>query len=199
MSAGAGRERLWTGPFVLCFVTNLCQGTAFNLFLHLPGYLHDLGANDVQIGGIASLTALAAVACRPPVGRAMDRLGRCPVIRAGGALHALATALYLAVDSIGPLLYAARSPIHHLERLRRPVIFFQGLEDRVVPPAQAEGMAAALAARGVPHALVCFADEGHGFRRTESIERALAAELWFYGRVLGFEVDTTPEPAVELR
>ena len=95
--------------------------------------------------------------------------------------------------------YAARSPIHHLERLRRPVIFFQGLEDRVVPPAQAEGMAAALAARGVPHALVCFADEGHGFRRAESIERALTAELWFYGRVLGFEVDTTPEPAVELR
>jgi dipeptidyl aminopeptidase/acylaminoacyl peptidase len=96
-------------------------------------------------------------------------------------------------------LYAARSPLHQRDRLSRPVIFFQGLEDRVVPPAQAEAMAAALAARGVPHALVRFPDEGHGFRRAESIERALAAELWFYGRVLGFPVDTSPEPPVELR
>jgi dipeptidyl aminopeptidase/acylaminoacyl peptidase len=81
-----------------------------------------------------------------------------------------------------------------MERLRRPVIFFQGLEDRVVPPAQAEAMAAALAARGVPHATVFFAEEGHGFRRADNIRRALEAELWFYGRVLGFPVDSTPMP-----
>lgn len=96
-------------------------------------------------------------------------------------------------------LYRARSPLHHVERLARPVIFFQGLEDRVVPPAQAEAMAAALARRGVPHALVEFPDEGHGFRRAESIRRALEAELWFYGRVLGFTADARPEPEVALR
>jgi len=95
--------------------------------------------------------------------------------------------------------YEERSPLLHCERLRHPVIFFQGLADRVVPPAQAEAMAAALAARGVPHALVCFAEEGHGFRRAENIERALGAELWFYGQVLGFAVDTVPRPPVELR
>jgi dipeptidyl aminopeptidase/acylaminoacyl peptidase len=96
-------------------------------------------------------------------------------------------------------LYRARSPLHHLDRFARPVIFFQGADDRVVPPAQAEAMAAALATRGVSHALVVFPDEGHGFRRAESIERALAAELWFYGRVLGFPVDTSPAPPIELR
>jgi dipeptidyl aminopeptidase/acylaminoacyl peptidase len=96
-------------------------------------------------------------------------------------------------------LYRARSPLHHADRLARPVIFFQGLEDRVVPPAQAEAMAAALALRGIAHALVEFPEEGHGFRRAESVQRALEAELWFYGRVLGFAVDTTPSPQVVLR
>jgi dipeptidyl aminopeptidase/acylaminoacyl peptidase len=95
--------------------------------------------------------------------------------------------------------YEARSPLHHRERLRRPVIFFQGLEDRVVPPAQAEAMAAALATQGIAHALVAFPDEGHGFRRAANVQRALEAELWFYGRVLGFAVDTTPRPEVALR
>ncbi|MDP9119744.1 MAG: prolyl oligopeptidase family serine peptidase [Actinomycetota bacterium] len=95
--------------------------------------------------------------------------------------------------------YRERSPIHHAARLRRPVIFFQGLEDRVVPPAQAEAMAGALAARGVRHATVFFPDEGHGFRRADNIRRALEAELWFYGRVLGFPVDSTPDPAPVLR
>jgi dipeptidyl aminopeptidase/acylaminoacyl peptidase len=79
------------------------------------------------------------------------------------------------------------------------VIFFQGLEDRVVPPAQAEAMAAALIARGVPTATVYFPGEGHGFRRAENIQRALTAELWFYGRVLGFAVDSAPDPLPELR
>jgi dipeptidyl aminopeptidase/acylaminoacyl peptidase len=95
--------------------------------------------------------------------------------------------------------YRARSPIHHTSRLARPVIFFQGLDDRVVPPAQAEAMAAALAARGVPHATVFFAEEGHGFRRAENIRRALESELWFYGQVLGFAVDGAPVPAPALR
>jgi dipeptidyl aminopeptidase/acylaminoacyl peptidase len=91
-------------------------------------------------------------------------------------------------------LYRKRSPIHHAERLARPVIFFQGEEDRVVPPAQAEAMAAVLASRGVPHALLLFEGEGHGFRRAENVRAALESELCFYGEVLGFAVDT-PRPA----
>jgi len=89
--------------------------------------------------------------------------------------------------------YRERSPIHHTEQLRCPVIFFQGLEDRVVPPNQAEAMVAALAARGIPHAYVTFEGEGHGFRRAENICTALEGELSFYARILGFEVDVAPQ------
>lgn len=140
MTSDAVGERLWTGPFVLCFVTNLCQGTAFNLFLHLPGYLHELGANDVQIGSISSLTALAAVAARPPVGRAMDRRGRRPVIRWGGALHALASAGYLAVDRIGPWLYAVRV-LHGVAEALLFSALFAYAADRVPPARRTEGLA----------------------------------------------------------
>ena len=83
-------------------------------------------------------------------------------------------------------LYRTRSPIHHVERLTCPVIFFQGTEDGVVPPNQAETMVAALRANGVEVAYVPFEGEGHGFRRAENIQFALAAELAFYARVLGF-------------
>ncbi|MCC5867466.1 MAG: S9 family peptidase [Gammaproteobacteria bacterium] len=80
----------------------------------------------------------------------------------------------------------ARSPLHHAQRLRRPVIFFQGLRDRVVPPDQSERMAAALRSQGVPVAMLTFAEEGHGFRQAETISRCIAAEFSFYARILGF-------------
>jgi dipeptidyl aminopeptidase/acylaminoacyl peptidase len=82
-------------------------------------------------------------------------------------------------------LYVARSPLHAADRIRRPVIFFQGLDDRVVPAGQANAMAAALRARGIRVEHVTFAGEGHGFRRAETIVRALEAELAFYRDVLG--------------
>jgi len=85
-------------------------------------------------------------------------------------------------------LYRARSPIHHVERLAAPVIFLQGLEDKVVPPGQAEAMVAALRDRGVPVAYLAFEGEGHGFRRAETIVRAREAELYFYARVFGIDL-----------
>ena len=90
--------------------------------------------------------------------------------------------------------YLARSPIHHTEMLSRPIIFFQGLEDQIVPPNQAEKMVAALRAKGVPVAYLPFAGEQHGFRRAENIKRTLDAELYFYSRVLGFELADPVEP-----
>ncbi|MEO8084796.1 MAG: prolyl oligopeptidase family serine peptidase [Ardenticatenales bacterium] len=84
-------------------------------------------------------------------------------------------------------VYIERSPIHHIDALECPIIFFQGLEDKVVPPAQAESMVAALEAKGIPVEYVPFEGEQHGFRRAENIAAALEAELSFYGRVLGFE------------
>lgn len=85
-------------------------------------------------------------------------------------------------------LYRQRSPIHSAARLSCPLILFQGLEDRVVPPNQAELMAAALRAKGLPVAHVAFAGEQHGFRRAENIRRALDGELYFYSRIFGFEL-----------
>ena len=91
-------------------------------------------------------------------------------------------------------LYRERSPIHYVDQLRVPVILFQGLEDAIVPPNQAETMAAALRANGVPCAYLPFAGEQHGFRRAETTIRCLEAELYFYGRILGFQPAGEIEP-----
>jgi len=91
-------------------------------------------------------------------------------------------------------LYEERSPIHFADHLSCPVIFFQGLEDKVVPPNQAEMMVEALCAKGLPVAYVPFEGEQHGFRRAENIKRALDAELYFYSRVFGFELADPIEP-----
>ncbi|MPZ48429.1 MAG: prolyl oligopeptidase family serine peptidase [Dehalococcoidia bacterium] len=91
-------------------------------------------------------------------------------------------------------IYVERSPIHHVERLACPVIFFQGLDDPVVPPNQAETMVEALRAKGVPVAYVAFEGEQHGFRRAPNIKRSLEAELYFYSRVFGFELGDAVEP-----
>ncbi|GAB4449163.1 MAG: S9 family peptidase [Anaerolineae bacterium] len=91
-------------------------------------------------------------------------------------------------------LYRARSPIYHVDRLSCPVIFFQGLEDRVVPPNQAEVMVEALRQKGIPVAYVPFEGEQHGFRRAENIKRAAEAELYFYARLFGFPLADSVEP-----
>jgi dipeptidyl aminopeptidase/acylaminoacyl peptidase len=80
--------------------------------------------------------------------------------------------------------YAERSPINHVDRLSAPVIFFQGAEDRVVPPNQTERMVAALKKRGVPVGYLLFDGEQHGFRKGENIKRALDAELYFYAMLI---------------
>lgn len=85
-------------------------------------------------------------------------------------------------------VYRARSPIHSVDMLSCPLIIFQGLEDRVVPPEQARKMYEALCRKGVATACVLFEGEQHGLRRAESIKRALEAELYFYSRVFGFEL-----------
>ncbi|MBC7930278.1 MAG: prolyl oligopeptidase family serine peptidase, partial [Rubrivivax sp.] len=71
---------------------------------------------------------------------------------------------------------------------------FQGLEDKIVPPNQAELMVAALRAKGVPVAYVPFEGEQHGFRKAENIKRALDGELYFYSRVFGFPLADAVEP-----
>jgi dipeptidyl aminopeptidase/acylaminoacyl peptidase len=91
-------------------------------------------------------------------------------------------------------LYHDRSPIHFTHQLSCPIILFQGLEDKVVPPEQAELMVTALRARKVPYAYIQFEGEQHGFRRKETIKRALEAELYFYSKIFHFKPADTIEP-----
>jgi dipeptidyl aminopeptidase/acylaminoacyl peptidase len=90
--------------------------------------------------------------------------------------------------------YEERSPITHTDRIDRPLVVFQGLEDEVVPPRQSEMIVEAVRAKGVPVAYVAFEGEQHGFRRAESIRAALDGELSFYAQVLGF--DLPPEEGI---
>ena len=83
-------------------------------------------------------------------------------------------------------IYRDRSPIHFAGRLSCPVILFQGLDDKVVPPNQAETFVEVLRAKGLAHEYVTFPGEGHGFRKAETIQRVAEAELQFYARVFGF-------------
>jgi dipeptidyl aminopeptidase/acylaminoacyl peptidase len=82
--------------------------------------------------------------------------------------------------------YVARSPLHHVDRLSCPIIFFQGLEDRVVPPEQALIMSEAVRRKGLPVAVLTFEGEQHGFRRAANMVRCLEAELSFYAACFGF-------------
>ena len=132
------------------------------------------------------------------------------VFKAGASHYGVSDLEALATDThkfesryldglIGPYperkdLYEARSPIHFTDQLSCPTIFFQGLEDKIVPPNQAEMMVTALKAKGLPVAYVAFEGEQHGFRRAENIKRALDGEFYFYSRVFGFEPFGTVEP-----
>jgi len=91
-------------------------------------------------------------------------------------------------------LYRQRSPLYAADRIACPVILIQGLDDAVVPPAQAEVMVRALAEQGIPYAYLTFPGERHGLRKAENIERAVEAELYFLSRILGFELADKVEP-----
>jgi dipeptidyl aminopeptidase/acylaminoacyl peptidase len=165
-------------------------------------YLADQGRVDgrrmaIRGGSAGGYTTLAA-------------LTFTDVFRAGASYFGISDLKTLASDThkfesryldglVGPwpeaaVTYRERSPIHHTDRLSAPMIIFQGLEDKVVPPSQAEAMVAALARKGLPYAYVPFEGEQHGFRRAENIQRSLEAELYFYGRIFGFTPADDIEP-----
>jgi dipeptidyl aminopeptidase/acylaminoacyl peptidase len=173
---------------------------------HAVRHLAEVGLVDgaraaIRGGSAGGFTALVA-------------LVSSDAFRVGASLYGITDLTALARDThkfesryldtlIGPFpeyaaRYEERSPIHHTDRLDRPLIVFQGLEDRIVPPSQAEALVEACRVKGVPHAYVAFPDEQHGFRNAENIRRVLEAERYFYGRVFGFEQVADPEPvAVE--
>ncbi|HEY3367064.1 MAG TPA: S9 family peptidase [Symbiobacteriaceae bacterium] len=193
-STGYGRpyrERL-KGRWGIVDVDDCVNGA-----LHLVGQGLADGARLIIRGGSAGgYTTLAALTFRN-------------VFRAGVSLYGVGDLETLAADThkfesryldglVGPYpaareTYRSRSPIHYTEHLACPVIFFQGLDDKVVPPNQAEAMVAAVKAKGIPVAYVPFAGEGHGFRQAQNNRRALEAQLYFFGQVFGF----TPADPVE--
>ncbi|MFF8598267.1 prolyl oligopeptidase family serine peptidase [Streptomyces sp. NPDC015232] len=96
-----------------------------------------------------------------------------------------------------PERYRDRSPLEHAEKISAPFLLLQGLDDPVCPPAQAERLLARMAGRGVPHGYLAFPGESHGFRRAETMIRALESELALYARVFGIPRDDLAE--LELR
>jgi dipeptidyl aminopeptidase/acylaminoacyl peptidase len=162
--------------------------------VHAVRYLADTGRADaarllIRGGSAGGYTTLAAMTFRPGV------------FRGGASYYGVSDLEALARDThkfearyldslVGPYPAAAdeyrrRSPIHATDRLSCALIFFQGLEDRVVPPNQSEMMADAVRRKGLPVAYVAFAGEQHGFRKADSIVRSLEAELYFYAAIFG--------------
>jgi MFS family permease len=133
------RDRLWTGPFVLVSLSNLFQATAFDLFLHFPGFLRLLGAGEAQIGLLFGLTSFAAIAVRPTLGRVMDTHGRRGVILGGNALNIVALTLYLGVDSIGPWIYFVRV-LHGLAQASLFTVLFTYAADCVPERRRMQGL-----------------------------------------------------------
>ena len=165
-------------------------------------YLVEAGAVDgnrlaIRGGSAGGYTTLCALTFRG-------------AFRAGASHYGISDLEALAKDThkfesryldglIGPYperrdLYVERSPIHFTDRLACPMILFQGLEDKVVPPKQAEEMFEAVRAKGLPVAYLTFEGEQHGFRKAENIKRVLEAELYFYSKVFGFELADPVEP-----
>ncbi|MEU3602575.1 prolyl oligopeptidase family serine peptidase [Streptomyces sp. NPDC006798] len=91
-----------------------------------------------------------------------------------------------------PDRYREQSPLHRADRITAPFLLLQGLDDAICPPEQSERLLAAVAGRGVPHAYLTFPGESHGFRRAETMIRALEAELSLYARTFGFERPDVP-------
>jgi dipeptidyl aminopeptidase/acylaminoacyl peptidase len=164
--------------------------------VHAAQFLASTGRADPQRfiirgGSAGGYTTLAALTFRPEV------------FKAGASYYGISDLEVLELDThkfearyshslIGPYperkdLYRERSPIHFVDRLAAPLILFQGLEDRVVPPNQSQMMADALRAKGVRVEYLAFEGEQHGFRKAETVTRCLEGELYFYGAVFGFE------------
>jgi len=132
------------------------------------------------------------------------------VFTAGASLYGLSDLVVFVGDThkfesryldslIGPWperedLYHARSAINSVDQLSCPVAFFQGDEDKIVPPNQAELMVDALRKKGVPVMYVLFKGEQHGFRKAANIKRALDGEFYFFSRIFGFDPADNLEP-----
>lgn len=195
------REGLISRAFLLCFAANLLQCLAFNLYLHFPAFLHGLGADDVTIGLVTSLTAVAAIALRPPIGRAMDRHGRRVVIWLGGVLNVAVLCGYLALDAIGPLLYAVRIA-HGLAEAMLFSALFTYAADHVPAGRRTQGLALFGVSGMLPMALSGLLGDallaGAGFRALFAVSIGFAALSLLLSLPLPAERRAQPEEGASL-
>lgn len=155
------------------------------------------GAALISGGSAGGLTVLGALTTQGnPFSAGVSSYGVGDLAALMQSTHDFESRYLQKLTGPGPDVLMQRSPLHHADRLARPVLLLQGGKDPIVTPDQAESFAAACAARGIPHALIVFPDEGHGFRAAAARKTALEAELAFYGQVLGFP--TPGVPAIEL-
>jgi dipeptidyl aminopeptidase/acylaminoacyl peptidase len=152
--------------------------------------LVDGGRMAIRGSSAGGLTVLCALAFHDVFAAGASYYGVCDLESLAQDTHKFES--HYLESLVGPYparrdLYQSRSPLLAADRISCPVIFFHGEEDRVVPKAQALAMAKALQRRGLDAPVLLFPDEQHGFRRQETIEAALGAELEFYGRVFGLE------------
>ncbi|MFQ6027927.1 MAG: prolyl oligopeptidase family serine peptidase, partial [Dehalococcoidia bacterium] len=194
-SSGYGREyreRL-KGCWGIVDVEDCVNGA---LYLAQQGEV-DQNRLAIDGGSAGGYTTLAALTFRD-------------VFKAGASFYGVSDLEALAKDThkfesryldrlIGPYperrdLYLERSPIQHTQLLSCPLILFQGLEDKIVPPSQAEMMFDAVRRKGIPTAYLAFEGEQHGFRKAETIKRALEAELYFYSKIFKFELAEEVKP-----
>ncbi|HRO90482.1 MAG TPA: S9 family peptidase, partial [Promineifilum sp.] len=157
----------------------------------------DGGRLAIRGGSAGGYTTLRAITARD-------------VFRAAASHYGVSDAEALATDThkfesryldnlIGPYperrdIYVERSPIYAADRISAALILFQGLDDKVVPPDQSEAMFIAARNKELPVAYIAYEGEGHGFRQAQNIKRTIEAELYFYGRVFGFEPAGDIEP-----
>ncbi|HEU0075413.1 MAG TPA: prolyl oligopeptidase family serine peptidase [Dehalococcoidia bacterium] len=153
----------------------------------------DVDENRVVISGgsAGGYTALAAMTFRDVFKAGASHFGISDLEALLTDIHKFDT--FSLVGLVGPYplyrkRYFERSPINYAEELNCPVIFFQGLEDTIVPADQSEAMYKVVRERGIPTAYVSYEGEYHGFTQAENIKRTLEAEIYFYSRIFGFEL-----------
>jgi dipeptidyl aminopeptidase/acylaminoacyl peptidase len=166
-------------------------------------YLAHRGSVDparmaIRGGSAGGYTTLAALAFRPEVfaaGISHYGIADLELIHADShKFEARYDEGLLAPWPEGRQVFRDRSPIHFLDRINAPMLIFQGLDDRVVPPSQLDAMVAAFTAQGLPHVAMTFEGEGHGFRRADTRRAVYRAELRFLARVFGFTPAGDIEP-----
>ncbi len=154
----------------------------------------------IRGGSAGGFTTLAALAFTDRFKAGANYYGVSDIAGLAATSHKFERQYYVSlIGKPDPALYRERSPIHHLDGFREPLITFQGSEDRIVTPDQSRRIVAALAEKGVMHAYLEFEGEQHGFRKAENIIRAQEAELYFYAQVFGFEPADEIEPVEIVR